>query len=60
MPSEPAVFLPVGRPGIDHGGQIFRTDGVVALPLRGLRRSELPSVGATLRAIGQALTTVAS
>jgi formylmethanofuran dehydrogenase subunit B len=59
VPSEPAVFLPVGRPGIDHGGQIFRTDGVVALPLRGLRRSELPSVGATLRAIGQALMTVA-
>jgi formylmethanofuran dehydrogenase subunit B len=59
MGSEPAVFLPVGRPGIDHGGQIFRTDGVVALPLHGLRQSELPSVGAILRAVEQALATVA-
>jgi formylmethanofuran dehydrogenase subunit B len=55
MPSEPAIFLPVGRPGVDHGGQIFRTDAVVALPLRGLRESELPSVGATLRAIQNAV-----
>jgi formylmethanofuran dehydrogenase subunit B len=53
--SEPAVFLPVGRPGIDHAGQVFRTDGTVALPLSRLRSSALPSVGATLRAIAQSL-----
>jgi formylmethanofuran dehydrogenase subunit B len=58
--SEPAVFLPVGRPGVDHAGQIFRTDGTVALPLSRLRESSLPSVGATLRAIAQALPAVAS
>ena len=55
MSSVPAVFLPVGRPGIDHAGQIFRADGVVALPLGALRPSTLPSAGATLQAIAQAI-----
>src|SRR6185312_5751117 len=55
MSAAPAVFLPVGRPGIDHAGQIFRSDGVVALPLRALRASGLPSAGETLGAIAQAL-----
>jgi formylmethanofuran dehydrogenase subunit B len=55
MSSVPAVFLPVGRPGIDHAGQIFRADGVVALPLSALRPSTLPSAGATLQAIAQAI-----
>ena len=53
--SAPAVFLPVGRPGIDHAGQIFRADGVVALPLSALRASSLASVGETLQAIAQAM-----
>jgi formylmethanofuran dehydrogenase subunit B len=35
--SPPAVFIPVGTPGIDHAGQIVRTDGIVALPLATLR-----------------------
>jgi formylmethanofuran dehydrogenase subunit B len=52
---EAAVFLPVGRPSIDHPGQIFRGDGVVALPLPALRPSSLTSVGATLRDIVGAL-----
>jgi formylmethanofuran dehydrogenase subunit B len=52
---EPAVFLPIGRPGIDHAGQIFRADGVVALPLSVLRASALPSAGNTLSAITRAL-----
>jgi formylmethanofuran dehydrogenase subunit B len=51
----PAVFLPVGRPGIDHAGQIFRGDGIVALPLAALRPSPLPSAGETLRAITGAM-----
>jgi formylmethanofuran dehydrogenase subunit B len=46
--SAAAVFLPVGRPGIDHAGQIFRGDGVVALPLAMLRPTALPSAAATL------------
>ena len=55
MSSPPAVFLPVGRPGIDHAGQIFRGDGIVALPLAALRPSPLPSAGATLTAIAAAM-----
>jgi formylmethanofuran dehydrogenase subunit B len=55
MSAPPAVFLPVGRPGIDHEGQIFRGDGIVALPLAALRPSPLPSAGATLSAIAAAM-----
>jgi len=55
MYSPPAVFLPAGRPGIDHAGQIFRGDGIVALPLAALRPSPLPSAGATLTAIAAAM-----
>lgn len=32
-----AAYLPVGVPGLDHGGQVFRADGVVALRLHALR-----------------------
>ena len=39
----PAVYIPVGIPGIDHVGHCFRTDGVVALPLRQLRKPKYPS-----------------
>jgi len=48
---EPAVFIPVGTPGVDHAGHLFRTDRVVALPLRQLRRSSLPSVADAIGAI---------
>lgn len=33
------VYIPVGIPGIDHGGNLFRTDGVITLPLKKLRDS---------------------
>lgn len=52
---EPEVFIPVGTPGIDHIGRAFRTDGVVATPLRKLRNSGLPSVFSVLTAVEQAL-----
>lgn len=52
---EPAVFIPVGIPGLDHAGHLFRTDRVVTLPLRQLRASALPSVAAVLTAITTAL-----
>ena len=48
---EPEVFIPVGTPGIDHSGHIFRSDSVVALPLKQLRKSCLPSVSDVLSAI---------
>jgi formylmethanofuran dehydrogenase subunit B len=52
---EPAVFIPVGIPGLDHAGHMFRTDRVVALPLRRLRPSALPSVAEAAAAIEQLL-----
>ena len=55
-PPEPVeVYIPVGIPGIDHAGQIIRTDGVVALPLRAVRPARHPSTAATLDAIARAL-----
>jgi formylmethanofuran dehydrogenase subunit B len=53
--TEPAVFIPVGTPGVDHAGHLFRTDRVVALPLRRLRESALPTVAEALAAIGHEL-----
>lgn len=52
---EPAVFIPVGTPGVDHSGHLFRTDRVVALPLFPVRPSALPSVAQALSAIEAAL-----
>jgi formylmethanofuran dehydrogenase subunit B len=40
----PAVFIPVATPGLDTGGQQFRVDGSVTLPLTAAK----PSVVATL------------
>lgn len=53
--AEPDVFIPVGTPGVDHNGIGFRSDNVVSLPLDQLRNSTLPSLGAVLTAIEQAL-----
>lgn len=40
---KPDVLIPVGIPGIDHGGQMIRTDSVVSLPLRRLvNNGQLP------------------
>lgn len=47
----PAVFIPTGIPGIDHEGQLFRSDTVVAMPLMQLREQGLPSAAAVLNAI---------
>jgi formylmethanofuran dehydrogenase subunit B len=51
----PEVFIPVGTPGIDHAGDIFRTDAVVALPLAKLRANRFPSAGDVLARIDRAL-----
>ena len=51
---EPAVFIPIGTPGLDHAGHLFRTDRVVALPLQQLRNSALPSAAEVLTAIDAA------
>lgn len=52
---EPAVFIPVGCPGIDHAGHMYRCDNVVAMPLYKLRDAGLPSAAAVLSAIEQAM-----
>jgi len=52
---EPDVFIPVGTPGIDHKGTMFRSDNVVSLPLSKLRESTLPSLAEVFTAIQAAL-----
>ena len=52
---QPDVFIPVGTPGIDHAGHAYRTDNVVAIRLKKLRDSGLPSTAEVLFAIEQAL-----
>ena len=38
------VYIPVATPGLQHGGHLFRTDGVVLMPLFALREDALPGV----------------
>jgi len=52
---EPDVFIPVGTPGIDHSGHAYRLDNVVAIRLKKLRDSGLPSTAKVLSAIEQIL-----
>lgn len=55
LASEPDVFIPVGTPGIDHAGHMYRCDNVVAMPLYQLRNSGLPTAAAVLGAIERAV-----
>ncbi len=52
---EPDIYIPVATPGIDHSGHVYRTDNVVAMPLRKLRESALPSVAQVVAEIEKAL-----
>lgn len=40
----PDVFIPVGLPGLDHTGTMFRMDSAVVLPLKKVRHAELPKL----------------
>jgi formylmethanofuran dehydrogenase subunit B len=51
LESEPDVFIPVAVPGIETKGIQFRSDSSVALPLKQLRATELPTLGDVLSAI---------
>ena len=53
---EPEVFIPVGVPGIDFPGHMYRCDNVVALPLYQLRESGLAKAAEVLKAIEQGLS----
>ena len=56
LAKEPAVYIPVGTPGIDHKGQLVRCDSVVSLPLRDLERAAgLPRTVDVLAALEAAL-----
>lgn len=50
-----AVHIPIGRPGLDHAGSVYRTDGVVSLPVQRLRDTGLPSAAEVLRRIRRQL-----
>ena len=49
--TQPAVFIPVGTPGVDHAGRLIRVDNVVSLPLKDLGRADLPPAADVLSAI---------
>jgi formylmethanofuran dehydrogenase subunit B len=56
VPARPVeVLIPVGTPGLDHAGSVYRTDGVVSLPVRQLRDAGLPSAAQVLTAIQKRL-----
>lgn len=46
-----SVYLPAGTPGIDHAGQLMRTDAVVVLPLQALRQTAARPAAAVLSAL---------
>jgi formylmethanofuran dehydrogenase subunit B len=52
---EPEIFIPIGTPGIDHAGHAYRLDNVVAIRLKQLRDSGLPSTAQIFQAIYQVL-----
>lgn len=51
--TEPDVLIPVGTPGVDHAGTVFRMDSIVSLPLGALRVATLPSVAEAVRRIAE-------
>ena len=51
LPTPAAVEICVGIPAIDHGGAVFRSDALIALPLQAARPSDRPTVAAAAQAI---------
>lgn len=47
----PDIFIPIGIPGVDHAGLMFRMDSSITLPLKKLRDSSLPSLSEVLMMI---------
>ena len=39
----PDIFIPVGIPGVDYDGIMFRTDNVVSVALKKIRNIKLPT-----------------
>lgn len=55
VPAGTRVYIPVATPGIGRAGHLFRTDGVVLMPLQALRDDPLPGVDAVASALAQRL-----
>lgn len=51
----PEVFIPVASPGLHHVGHLFRSDGIIAMPMQAPLNSTLPDVAKIARRIGAAL-----
>ncbi len=51
---EPDVFIPVGQPGLDHAGLVFRADSTVGLWAKGYRDAGLKSVADIVKRIAEA------
>ena len=51
---EPDVFIPVGQPGLDHAGLVFRADSTVGLWARAYRDAGLKSVSEIVKRIAEA------
>lgn len=51
-----SVFMPVSTPGIGSAGHLFRTDGVVLLPLFAVHDDGLPSAADVIMQIAQGLS----
>ena len=56
LPESVEVHIPVGIPGIDHIGHIFRSDSVVMVPLKQLRKTGLPSAAEVIAGIRRQLS----
>lgn len=52
---EPDVFIPVGIPGLDHTGTMFRMDSAVSLPLKKVRNTELATLAQVVQKLLDAL-----
>jgi formylmethanofuran dehydrogenase subunit B len=53
--AQPSVFIPVSTPGIGSAGHVFRTDGVVLMPLAAIYEETLPSAAQVLERLNAAL-----
>jgi formylmethanofuran dehydrogenase subunit B len=51
MEYTPDVYIPVATPGLDHTGQMIRTDSVVSLSLKQIRESKRMSVSGILNRV---------
>jgi formylmethanofuran dehydrogenase subunit B len=51
----PEVYLPVATPGLHHTGHLFRSDGIIAMPVQAPLASTLPEVATVVRQLDAAL-----